>query len=97
MLLAGAVPKWFGSQPYRRLSGDCLRVLTRLRLVKPGLPQGTRAEVWRKISVSIPLTTVVATITTRSKPTYPNRPDWNAAEVLAAGRKTVSFCEVVLD
>ncbi len=44
VLLAGAVPKWFGSQPYRRLSGDCLRVLTWLRLVKPGLPQGSRAE-----------------------------------------------------
>ncbi|OSC31723.1 hypothetical protein B8W69_04715 [Mycobacterium vulneris] len=41
VLLAGAVPKWFGSQPYRRLSGDCLRVLTRLRLVKPGFPQRT--------------------------------------------------------
>ena len=48
MLLAGAVPKWIGSQPYRRLSGDCLRVLTRLRLVKPGLPQGSRAAVWEK-------------------------------------------------
>lgn len=36
----------FGSQPYRRLSGDCLRVLTRLRLVKPGLLQRTRPR-WR--------------------------------------------------
>lgn len=32
-----------GSQPHRRLSGDCLRVLTVLRLVKPGLPQRTRS------------------------------------------------------
>jgi hypothetical protein len=31
----------FGSQPYRRLSGDFLRVLTCLRRVKPGLPQRT--------------------------------------------------------
>lgn len=71
MLLAGAVPMWFGSQPYRRLSGDCLRVLTRLRLVKPGLPQGSRAEVCRKISVSVTLAVVVATITSRSKPHVP--------------------------
>jgi hypothetical protein len=25
-----------GSQPYRRLSGDCMRVLTGVRPVKPG-------------------------------------------------------------
>ena len=38
LLLAGAVPKTHhhGSQPYRRLSGDCLRVLTSVRWVKPG-------------------------------------------------------------
>lgn len=71
MLLAGAVPRWFGSQPYRRLSGDCLRVLTRLRLVKPGFPQRTRPEGRRKISVSVTPTTDVATITTRSKPHVP--------------------------
>ena len=33
-----------GSQPYRRLSGDCLRVLMRLRLVKPRVPQRDRTE-----------------------------------------------------
>jgi len=32
----------FGSQPYRRLSGDCLRVLTRLLLVKPRPSQQTQ-------------------------------------------------------
>ncbi len=46
LLLAGAVPKHlFGSQPYRRLSGDCLRVLTSLRQVKPGLAQWTRPNI----------------------------------------------------
>ena len=34
-----------GSQPYRRLSGDCLRVLTSVRWVKPG-PKPT--EAWLK-------------------------------------------------
>lgn len=71
VLLAGAVPRWFGSQPYRRLSGDCLRVLTRLRLVKPGFPQRTRADAPRKISVSVTPATDVATITSRSKPHVP--------------------------
>lgn len=46
LLLAGAVPwlsfrRQFGSQPYRRLSGDFLRVLTSVRRVKPGLSQRT--------------------------------------------------------
>lgn len=50
VLLAGAVPRWFGSQPYRRLSGDCLRVLTSLRLVKPGLAQRSRRPAPEKDS-----------------------------------------------
>ena len=33
-----------GSQPYRRLSGDCLRVLTRIRSVKLGLSQRTHRQ-----------------------------------------------------
>src|SRR5580693_6602954 len=42
----GFVSRWYparapgillGSQPYRRLSGDCTRVLTSVRWVKPGL------------------------------------------------------------
>jgi len=47
LLLAGAVSKTrhFGSQPYRRLSGDCLRVLTSLLRVKPGLPQWSRPNI----------------------------------------------------
>ena len=47
LLLAGAVPKTrhFGSQPYRRLSGDCLRVLTSLLRVKPGLSQWCRPNI----------------------------------------------------
>jgi hypothetical protein len=32
-----------GSQPYRRLSGDCMRVLTGVRPVKPGPGQ---AAIW---------------------------------------------------
>jgi hypothetical protein len=32
------------SQPYRRLSGDCLRVLTRVRWVKLGLPQRSHTQ-----------------------------------------------------
>jgi hypothetical protein len=39
--LAGAVPS-HGSQPYRRRSGDCLRVLTCCRRVKPSLHQHSR-------------------------------------------------------
>jgi hypothetical protein len=39
-----------GSQPYRRLSGDCLRVLMTLRRVKPCLPQRTGAERRRRQS-----------------------------------------------
>jgi hypothetical protein len=42
-----------GSQPYRRLSGDCLRVLTSLRWVKLGLPQRTQPEHLRKLSFSV--------------------------------------------
>ena len=44
LLLPGAVPRQHrsGSQPYHRLSGDCLRVLTGLRPVKPGLAQRSR-------------------------------------------------------
>lgn len=40
------------SQPYRRLSGDCLRVLMRLRWVKLGLPQRTHTQAARKHSFS---------------------------------------------
>ena len=59
-----------GSQPYRRLSGDCLRVLTGVRWVKPGLPQRTlHAPTSRALE----------------------SPNWNATELLAAARKTVSF------
>ena len=39
-----------GSQPHRRLSGDCLRVLTALPLVKPGLPQRTRPIPARNVA-----------------------------------------------
>jgi hypothetical protein len=44
--LAGAVPGCIspGSQPYRRLSGDCMRVLTSVRWVKLGLPQRTHGH-----------------------------------------------------
>ena len=53
LLLAGAVPKTrhFGSQPYRRLSGDCLRVLTSLLRVKPGLSQWCRPNIVQTLVV----------------------------------------------
>ena len=55
LLLAGAVPGLeSGSQPYRRLSGDCLRVLTCLRWVKLGLPQRTKLTHPRKPKFSAP-------------------------------------------
>jgi hypothetical protein len=41
----GPQTRYFGSQPYRRLSGDCLRVLTSLLRVKPGLPQWSRPNI----------------------------------------------------
>jgi hypothetical protein len=46
LLLAGAVPisNTSGSQPYRRRSGDCLRVLTTSPPVKPGLAQPSRSK-----------------------------------------------------
>jgi hypothetical protein len=46
LLLAGAVPmrNTCGSQPYRRRSGDCLRVLTTSPPVKPGLAQPSRPK-----------------------------------------------------
>jgi hypothetical protein len=42
-----------GSQPYRRLSGDCLRVLTSLRWVKLGLAQSTRSNIPCTQSVNV--------------------------------------------
>jgi hypothetical protein len=84
-LLAGAVPgRSSGSQPYRRLSGDCLRVLMRLRLVKPRVPQRDPTE-----RISSP----------KRGPRRSHNPPprgckdghLNATELLAAGRKAVSF------
>lgn len=40
----GPQARWRGSQPYRRRSGDCLRVLTSFRWVKLGLPQPTQTK-----------------------------------------------------
>jgi hypothetical protein len=73
-----------GSQPYRRLSGDCLRVLMRLRLVKPRVPQRDPTE-----RISSPKRGL------RRSHNPPPRGckdgHLNATELLAAGRKAVSF------
>jgi hypothetical protein len=89
LLLAGAVPQYLfdGSQPYRRLSGDCLRVLTRLPRVKPGLRQRTHIKRKSKHSLSRRQPGTISAVTERN----PKEPNWNAAERLAAARKTVSF------
>jgi hypothetical protein len=90
-----------GSQPYRRLSGDCLRVLMRLRLVKPRVPQRDPTE--RIPSPKCGLQ--------RSHTRSPRRRigrdtgsscrckerQRNATELLAAGRKTVSFGQCRFD
>jgi hypothetical protein len=81
------------SQPYRRLSGDCLRVLTSLPLVKPGLAQRPRSAMVSMFAVQHN----GQPQQTESGPANPNQSDWNAAELLAAARKTVSFSHVVLD
>ncbi len=81
------------SQPYRRLSGDCLRVLTRLRRVKPGLPQRTRSGRTQALAVRPHLGPARLGRQAEPGPSYPKQPDWNAAERLAAARKTVSFCQ----
>lgn len=85
--LAGAVPI-HGSQPYRRRSGDCLRVLTRLGWVKPGLRQRTRTMTAR-----IRFASPVGAARSRPGPKDPRQLCWNGTELLAAARKTVSFCQ----
>jgi hypothetical protein len=90
-----------GSQPYRRLSGDCLRVLTHLRWVKPGLAQRrpsnrVKAPVFM-LSAARPCT--IDGHKAKHAPENPKEPDWNATERLAAARKTVSFgqCRFTLE
>lgn len=80
-----------GSQPYRRLSGDCLRVLMRIRWVKLGLPQRTQLTHPRKRKFSKTSLRHHRTTSDKQGPDDPKEADWNAAELLAAERKTVSF------
>jgi hypothetical protein len=85
-----------GSQPYRRLSGDCLRVLTSVRWVKPG---PTPTETW--LSPTDPLEHLGKRLapTRGTQAIFPvteihrKRTGLNATELLAAGRKTVSFSQ----
>jgi hypothetical protein len=81
------------SQPYRRLSGDCLRVLTRLGWVKPGLAQRPRPNIVKTFVFARSLTRRRHHNRDKSKHAPKNfkEPDWNATERLAAARKTVSF------
>ena len=83
-----------GSQPYRRLSGDCLRVLMCIRLVKPGLPQrthsstasGSHQTLWKHpLSAALPYTV------SRGSHHEPRRTPEESSERLAAEQKTVSF------
>ena len=89
-----------GSQPYRRLSGDCSRVLTCVRWVKPGETlAGNRPETWpgstyardhpRKQPAPTRPTGAIFAVTENNR----ERTDLNATELLAAGRKTVSFSQ----
>lgn len=89
LLLAGAVPIRLGSQPYRRLPGDCLRVLTSHPRVKPGLRQP-----WR-VNRSLPVAEAFRRRRPYSAngPTEPKPGNWNTAERLAAAQKTVSFLQ----
>lgn len=103
LLLAGAVPKRFhpGSQPYRRLSGDCSRVLTGFRWVKPGqiladhgrrklaCPNAPDGTCRGKQSAPTRPTAAIFAVTENDRKTT----DPNATELLAAGRKTVSFSQ----
>ena len=60
----------------------------RLRLVKPGLPQRTALTRRRKYH---PWPAHYTSPRTDARPGDPKQADWNAAERLAAARKTVSF------
>lgn len=80
-----------GSQPYRRLSGDCLRVLTRLRWVKLGLPQRPQLTDPRKQKFSMAALRHHRTTGDMHVPQNPREADWNGTERLAAAPKTVSF------
>lgn len=76
----GPRTKSLGSQPYRRLSGDCSRVLMRLRRVKP--VAGRCLVTGRPLTGFTPATRRQTICLTHAR---------NVAERLALARKTVSF------
>jgi len=79
-----------GSQPHRRLSGDCLRVLTRLRRVKPDLPRRHDPKHNRPPVASDHSD---GGASGESSPVDLKQVGWNATQRLAAARKTASFCQ----
>ncbi len=94
LLLAGAVPKQNigGSQPYRRLAGDCLRVLTSLRWVKPGLSQGTHLDAVGEQTMSRRLRQAIGSVTrgNRRKPIGLQHNGWQPDRKLLASGSAVS-------
>ncbi len=88
-----------GSQPYRRLSGDCSRVLTSLRRVKPGSPRPPipLAVVSRAVKPRPSNQSISGVAFTGFTPPPPRRASHvtkarpNVPERLAPAPKTVSF------
>ena len=77
------------SQPYRQRSGDCSRVLTSLRLVKPPC----RAVYHRRIPSGSSKTRALPSQPSPSARASLYQRDQNVAERLAPAPKTVSFCQ----
>lgn len=98
LLLAGAVPKWCWVAAVSPTFG---------RLFE-GNDQPSPGQTWPAATQPRPAGTEIShsapashsgqlTYRAEASPSHPKRPDWSTAERLAAARKTVSFCQVVLD
>lgn len=98
LLLAGAVPKWCWVAAVSPTFG---------RLFE-GTDQPSPGQTWPAATQPRPAGTEIShsapashsgqlTYRAEASPSHPKRPDWSTAERLAAARKTVSFCQVVLD
>jgi hypothetical protein len=80
-----------GSQPHRRLSGDCMRVLISIRLVKLGPSQRGPHKLPDENTAGRAYPTSSPPQTGVRPPGSLKDADWIAAERLAAAGKTVSF------
>jgi hypothetical protein len=87
------------SQPYRRLSGDCLRVLTSPRRVKPGLPQRTNPfqTVLQASSIGKAAPQTRQHLTERQTPTRMQQNGWQPHGKLLASDNAVSGDEMAVD